>query len=117
MYTPSGQLIVGLIYYVITDILTHNSVTYNVGDKFTAVNTTYTGNGFAVEETYLTDLSIEEYEYQNIVFPEQIQLLNIDIEKEKSNSEIVYPEQIQLLNISIESVSVTNLGYAIIIEG
>lgn len=44
----SGNLVVGAVYKVINYQIVHNSLGYNLGQTFTAVNTTYTGLG-AVE--------------------------------------------------------------------
>lgn len=45
-YVLSGDLVVGTSYKVYAAQITHNSLGYNVGQTFTAANTTYTGNGF-----------------------------------------------------------------------
>jgi hypothetical protein len=43
--TISGSLVVGSIYKVSGDTVTHNGVTYNIGDYFEAANANYTGSG------------------------------------------------------------------------
>jgi len=47
-YVMSGDLVVGQSYVVKRAQIVHNSLGYNVGQTFTAVNTTYTGNGYVV---------------------------------------------------------------------
>ncbi len=45
MYIPSGNLVVGVIYVVAAGQITHNAIKYNIGQTFTAANTTFTGLG------------------------------------------------------------------------
>ena len=47
-YVMSGDLVVGTSYTVKKAQIVHNSLGYNVGQTFTAVATTYTGNGYVV---------------------------------------------------------------------
>lgn len=47
----SGSLIVGQVYQVINYQVVHNALGYNVGTTFTAVSTTYTGQGAVVLNT------------------------------------------------------------------
>ena len=47
-YVMSGDLVVGTSYTVKKAQIVHNSLGYNVGQTFTAVNANYTGNGFVV---------------------------------------------------------------------
>ena len=55
-------LTIGTMYYVATNSVTHNAVTYIVGDTFTAVNTALTGTGTvnAIQNSLFDDSLWEE---------------------------------------------------------
>lgn len=53
----NAPLTVGLWYRVVTGPITHNSVVYNVGDRFKAAATSFTGSGKIVR----FDLPVEHY--------------------------------------------------------
>lgn len=50
-YVMSGDLVVGQSYVVKKAQIVHNGLGYNVGQTFTAVNATYTGNGYVVSSS------------------------------------------------------------------
>lgn len=60
--TSASAIVVGTMYYVETAPVTHNAVTYVVGDTFTAVNTAFTGAGTvaAIQNSLLDDSLFEE---------------------------------------------------------
>lgn len=61
-YVLSGNLVVGTNYTVYGSQVVHNSLGYNAGQSFTAVNTTYTGTG-KVKTTSRTSAYTEDSSY------------------------------------------------------
>lgn len=61
-YILSGNLVVGTSYTVYESQIVHNSLGYNAGQTFTAVNTNYTGTG-KVKTTSRTSVYTEDSSY------------------------------------------------------
>lgn len=61
-YVLSGNLVIGTNYTVYGSQVVHNSLGYNAGQSFTAVNTTYTGTG-KVKTTSRTSAYTEDSPY------------------------------------------------------
>jgi hypothetical protein len=64
---PSGSLVVGQIYKVITDTISHYGSYYYVGEYFVAATTTYGGDGGCVLQTQrrvpVTEATIDDYSH------------------------------------------------------
>jgi len=100
----SGQIQNGSVYEVaITGTVTYNSVTYNVGQRFTGTSTTtyaVSGSPEVYQVLVLQSLNLEEIiRGDDIEYPERVKIQSIAVEEVLETS---FSDKINLFGITIE---------------